>query len=148
MLLGPGARTADAVIKAYESNEEATYLGEIRRGNCRLTRRPNGDRTFSAGAKTTNRAWDFGVFFSDFRGYGRTYDIRYGGSNPTVDFEEFPSGRDFSNNWPFPGGRPPDSSGQIQFTRGGRKLGIATYPPLPNRDYSQGVILAGTMKCR
>jgi hypothetical protein len=71
--------------------------------------------------------------------------VPFGVINPTVNVESTaPGGPDFSNNYPFPGTRPP-SAGAIAFGKGGAILGLGIYA-LPNPDYSQGVVLAH-MKC-
>jgi hypothetical protein len=82
----------------------------------------------------------------DFRGTGREYNVRYGSVEPSVDFEQRSGPADFSNNYPFPG-TPPGSAGAIALSPGGRKVGLGIYA-LPNSDYSQGVALAGVMRCR
>jgi hypothetical protein len=141
VLLGTG--TAQAAIKIYESSEAATLLGEVRKGKCKVKRTSNG-RIFHGGGKTTNGVFTLNVDIYSFKGFGPDYNVPFGVIDPTVDVES--ASQDFSNNYAFPGGQPPGGAGAIAFTRGGAKLGVGVYA-LPNSDYSQGVVLAGHMKC-
>lgn len=134
---------ASAAIRIYENSEAATFLGEVRKGNCKVKR--NG-RLFRASAKTTNGAYTLELFILDFRGFGREYNLEYGTIKTTVSLEGVTNGADFDNAFPFPGGQPPGSAGAIAFPRSGAKVGVGAYA-LPNQDYSQGVALAGAMKC-
>jgi hypothetical protein len=136
---------ASAAIKIYQSSEAATYLGEVRRAKCKVRRLGNG-RSFHAGARTTNGAYTLDVSLFNFRGFNRTYNVQYGVLSATVSLEGVSNGADYDNVFPFPGGQPPGSAGSIRFARDGAKLGLGIYA-LPNQDYSQGVVLAGGMKC-
>ena len=138
---------AGASINVYQSSEDAQHLGEVKSAKCKLRRRPNGDRTFTATGRTTNGAYDLSVLFLDFRGFGREYEIHYGGvPNPAVDFEGRTNGEDYSSAYPFPG-TPPGAAGGIKFANDGKQISIGTYA-LPNADYSQGVAIVGAMRCR
>jgi hypothetical protein len=144
ILLG-GAGVARASIKIYESSEAATLLGEVRKGKCKTKRTSNG-KVFHGGGKATNGAYTLDVDIYDFRGFKREYQVPFGVINPTVNVESTAAGGpDFSNNYPFPG-TPPPSAGAIAFGKRGAILGLGIYA-LPNPDYSQGVVLAGHMKC-
>jgi hypothetical protein len=139
------AGTAQAAIKVYESSEAATFLGEVRKAKCKVKRKSSG-KVFRAGARTTNGAYTLDIAILDFKGFGKEYNVAYGQISTTVDFEATNSSADFSNAYPFPGGQPPNSAGTVAFHRGGDKVGVGVYA-LPNADYSQGVVLAGGMKC-
>jgi hypothetical protein len=138
-----GAGSAQASIKIYESSEAATLLGTVKKGKCKV-KRTNAGRVFHGGGKTTNGVYTLGVDIYSFRGFGPDYNVPFGVIDPTVNFES--ATQDFSNNYPFPGGQPPYSAGSIAFAKRGAILGLGIYA-LPNSDYSQGVVLAGHMKC-
>jgi hypothetical protein len=140
-----GPPRAEAAIDAYENSEQAAHFGEIRSGKCRV-RRTNSGKTFHATGKTTNRAYKLNIDIYDFRGFDREYNVEYGGASPAVDFEGVFNEDDFSNSYPFPG-TPPNSAGAVAFQPDGRRVGIGVYA-LPNRDYSEGVAIAGKMRCR
>jgi hypothetical protein len=63
-----------------------------------------------------------------------------------VDFEGVFNDDDFSNSYPFPG-TPPNSAGTVAFQPDGKRVGVGVYA-LPNADYSEGVAIAGKMRCR
>lgn len=143
LLLGTGV--ARASIKIYESSEAATLLGEVGKGKCKVKRTSSG-RVFHGGGKTTNGAYTLDVDIYSFKGFGPDYNVPYGVIDPTVDVEGVGNALDYSNNYPFPGGQPPGGAGAIAFGKRGARLGLGIYA-LPNADYSQGVVLAGHMKC-
>jgi hypothetical protein len=143
LLLGAG--TARAAVKIYQSDEAATFLGEIGKGKCKV-KRTNAGRVFHGGGKTTNGAYTLDVDIYSFKGFGPDYLVPYGVIDPTVSVEGVGNALDYSNNYPFPGGQPPGGAGGIAFGKGGARLGLGIYA-LPNSDYSQGVVLAGHMKC-
>ena len=145
VLLG-GTGVARASLKIYESSEAATLLGEVKKGKCKVKKTSSGRRTFHGGGKSTNGAYTLGVDIYGFKGFKREYQVPFGVINPTVNVESTAAGGpDYSNNYPFPG-TPPPSAGAIAFGKGGAILGLGIYA-LPNPDYSQGVVLAGHMKC-
>jgi hypothetical protein len=137
---------AQAAIKIYENSEAATFLGEVRKANCKV-KGSGANRRFHAGARTTNGAFTLDVTILGFRGFGKEYNVPYGQISTTVDLEGVNSSADFSNAFPFPGGQPPGGAGAIAFPPSGKKFGLGVYA-LPNQDYSQGVAMAGAAKCR
>lgn len=141
LLIGLTPAGADAAIRIYENSEAATYLGKIKKARCKVVRDRNH---FHAAGKTTNGRYEFGVDIYDFTNFRRDYLVPFGVINPTVDLEG--AGQDYSNNYPFPGGQPPGSAGEIAFGKRGAKLGVGVYA-LPNADYSRGVALAGALDC-
>src|SRR3954447_19088226 len=140
-----GAGTAQAAIKIYESSEAATFLGQVRKAKFKVKRKSSG-KVFHAGARTTNGAYTLDITILDFKGFGKEYNVPFGQISTDVGLEGVNSTADFDNAYPFPGGQPPNSAGTVAFRRGGDKVGVGVYA-LPNQDYSQGVVLAGAMKC-
>jgi hypothetical protein len=59
---------AGAAIKIYENSEAATYLGEVRKANCRVKQGATRKR-FHAGARTTNGAYALDLTILDFKGF-------------------------------------------------------------------------------
>jgi hypothetical protein len=136
---------ARAAIKVYDSSAAMTYLGEVHKGKCRVKQIGNS-KTFYAVGKTTNGAYKLQVSTLEFRGFGQTYNVPYGVQTPSVDLEGISSNADYDNVFAFPGGQPPGGAGAFTFARRGAQLRLGIYA-LPNQDYSQGVSLAGGMKC-
>ena len=134
--------SAGAAVKIYRSSEDATVLGKVTRAKCKVKRE---GRLFRAVGKTTNGVYKLDVFILGFRGFGPDYNVPYGVITPSVDFEGVTNGEDFSNSYPFPGGMAPPSAGAIAFGRRGARLGIGV--GLPSADYSQGVLLGGSLNC-
>jgi hypothetical protein len=139
------AGTAQASVQIYDSGESGALIGEIQKADCKVKGKA-GNRLFYARAKTTDGAYKLFVMILDFRGFGEQYNVPYGQIATTVDLEGTSSSADYSNAYPFPGGQPPGGAGAIAFSKGGKRMGLGVYA-LPNIDYSQGVSLAGGMKC-
>src|SRR3954447_13449766 len=136
---------AGAAIKAYDSSSAMTYLGEVQKAKCK-TKRIGNSKTFYAVGKTTDGAYKLEVGTLQFQGFGQTYNVPFGVQTPSVDFTSISSGVEYSNVYAFPGGQPPGGAGAFTFGHRGAKLRLGIYA-LPNPDYSQGVSLAGGMKC-
>ncbi|MDX6607422.1 MAG: hypothetical protein QOD14_1962 [Solirubrobacterales bacterium] len=136
---------AMAAVKVYDSSASMTYLGEVTKAKCKL-RRIGKHRTFFAVGKTTNGAYKLDLGTLEFRGFGQTYNVPYGVQTPSVDLDGISSSAAYSNAFAFPGGQPPGGAGAFAFARRGAQLRLGIYA-LPNQDYSQGVSLAGGLKC-
>jgi hypothetical protein len=136
---------AMAAIKIYDSSASMTYLGEVTKAKCKV-RQIGKHRTFFAIGKTTNGAYKLDVGTLEFRGFGQTYNVPYGVQTPSVDLDGISSNAEYSNVFAFPGGQPPGGAGAFAFARRGAQLRLGIYA-LPNQDYSQGVSLAGGLKC-
>jgi hypothetical protein len=146
LMLALAPSFAGAAIKVYDSSAAMTYFGEVHKAKCKVKRGGNGT-IFRARGRTTNGAYNLHVGILDFQGFGQTYNVPYGPVlTPTVSFEGVSNGADYDNIFAFPGGQPPGGAGAIAFAHRGAQLRLGIYA-LPNSDYSQGVTLAGGMKC-
>jgi hypothetical protein len=146
IILAFSASVARAAIFAYENSESATFLGQVRKMNCKVKKNANGKR-FHAGGKTTNGAYGLDITILKFKGF-KQYTVPFGVLSPDVDFEGTSNGRDYSNVFPFPGGSPPPGgAGVIDFFNKGARVGLGIYS-LPTQDYRQGVALSGNAKCK
>jgi hypothetical protein len=145
LLGGVAAAPASAALKIYETSEEATLLGKIKKGECRVAGRGD-DKRFRATARSTNRDYrlDLEISAPDWRGYGREYDFRYGAPDEKV-FYLLGRGDTYSNAYA-PPGLEGQSAGGVAFRSGGGKMSVG-FLPTPTRDYRKGVVLAGTMRC-
>lgn len=138
VLAGPAA----AKVGVYDEDSE---LARFEKAKCAVKGK-KGKRFFVAFADGTG-GWELDVYIyeSFWGGVKDDYSLHYGVDE--VGFDLFaPDGTVFSNRFPFPG-TPPGAGGAIRFSKDGRRLGIGFYAA-PNRDYSDGVALAGGLKCR
>lgn len=144
LLAGVMAASANGAIKIYETSEDASLLGKIRKGKCRVIRE-GGNRYFRATAKSTNRDYDLSLTILEWDGYRDEYDFSYGTNKPGVFYLRGPGGP-YSNIFAAPGtdGLP---SGGAGFRDGGRKVSVG-FLPTPNQSFRKGVVLAGMMRCR
>ena len=101
--------------------------------------------TFKARGRTVEGGYRLKLIIDAWRGYRADYDFRYGTSNPG-EFHLYGVDGPFSNLNDPPGtaGLP---SGGVAFPRGGARMSVG-FLPTPNPDFSEGVVLAGAMRCR
>jgi len=137
------AAPAEGAIKIYRTNQEATLLGKIEKGTCRLKGK-RGDRYFRVAAKSTNRAFEFHLTILYWQGYRNQYDFRYGSNKPGVFYLGGPGGI-YSNihDPPRTEGLP---AGGVGFREGGKKISVG-FLPASNGNFTRGVVLAGMMRC-
>jgi hypothetical protein len=145
-IAAPASAAPPPSVGLYETSEEATLIGKVTRANCR-TRRFGSGRSFLAKGKTTNGNYKLEVFFSSFGGFGDEYNVSYTSLNPTVDVEGIFDGNDYSTAYPIPGGEPPESAGRVLFNESGRRMGVGIFA-LPNQDWTEGLAVAGSLRCR
>lgn len=135
--------SADAAIKIYETSREATLLGKIKHGSCRV-RGSGGDRYFRAKAQTTSGAYRLRVVIDGWRGYGSEYDFRFGTSDPG-EFHVYGPGGPYSNLYAPPGTQGNDAGG-LAFANRGARMSVG-FLPTPNESFDEGVVLGGAMSC-
>jgi hypothetical protein len=142
-VLAPGASGA---IKIYETSEDAAYLGKFKRGSCEV-RGKGRERRFRARSRTVEGGYRLKLKIDPWRGYRKDYDFRYGTSNPG-EFHLLGIDGPFSN-LNAPPGTTGLSSGGVQFStnKKSRRMGVG-FLPASNPDFSEGVVLAGAMRCR
>jgi hypothetical protein len=145
LLAGVAAAPASSAIKIYQTSDDATLLGKIKKGECVVKKR-GGDKFFRARARSTNRDFllDLEISAPDWRGYGREYKFRYGAPDEKV-FYLVGRGNTYSNAFA-PPGLGGQEAGGVAFRAGGGKMS-AGFLPTPTRDLRKGVVLAGAMKC-
>ena len=144
LLVGAMAASANGAIKIYETSEDASLLGKIRKGKCRVIR-GEGPRYFRATAKSTNRDFDLRLTILEWDGYRGEYDFSYGTNKPGVFYLRGPGGP-YSNIFAAPG-TDGLASGGAGFSAGGQKMSVG-FLPTPNQSFGRGVVLAGMMRCR
>jgi hypothetical protein len=145
-IAAPASAAPPPSVGIYESSEDATLIGKVVRANCR-TRRFGSGRSFLATGKTTNGNYKLEVFFPDFAGFGDEYNVSYTSLNPVVGVEGIFDGNDYSTAHPIPGGEPPQSAGRVLFNESGRRMGVGIFA-LPNQGWTEGLIVAGSLRCR
>jgi hypothetical protein len=144
LVVGVVAAPANGAINIYETTEDATLLGKIRKGKCRV-RGEGGGRYLRATAKSTNRDYELSLTILKWDGYGDEYDFRRGTSNPGV-FYLRGRGGPYSNIFAPPGTNRQPACG-AGFRGGGERMSVG-FLPTPNESFRKGVVLAGTMRCR
>jgi hypothetical protein len=140
---GVTAAPASGAIKIYRTNQEATLVGKIRKGTCRLRGR-GANRHFRARAESTNGRYVLFLTILYWRGYLSEYRFRFGTNNPGVFYLGGPGGP-YSNIFapPRTTGNP---AGGIGFRDRGGKISVG-FLPTPNANFKRGVVLAGMMRC-
>jgi hypothetical protein len=144
LVVGVMAAPANGAIRIYKTNQQASLLGKIRNGECRV-RGEGNNKYFRATAKSTNRDYELSLTILQWDGYRDQYNFRRGTNRPGVFYLEG-SGGPYSNIFAPPGtdGMP---AGGVGFRRGGEKM-AAGFLPTPNESFRKGVVLAGQMRCR
>ena len=145
MAIAPAA--ASAAVDIYESSEAATHLATIEKAKCAVKGK-KGDKYFLASGESPN-GWDLDVFIyeSFWGGVKDDYTLFYGVREVGFDLYA-PDGTLYSNQFPIPG-TPPGivGGGAIKFGKKGKKMGIG-FSAAPNREFTQGVVFAGGLKCK
>lgn len=151
-----GALAAPSAQAAIEvGDEEGRVVARFAQVTCKVTSGKGGKR-FHASAKSGRWSMSLTIYPGDFKGYGRTYDIRYGDDSP-VDVNVWPRGsRAFSNTYRREtyetpeGGITLPAPGRVRFRTSGKRrtleIGLGAIWNGPTSD--EDVAMAGRATCR
>lgn len=147
------APSADAAIEVGDGNGDV--VARFAQVTCKVTSGKGGKR-FHASAKSGRWSMTLTIYPGDFKGYGRTYDIRYGDES-AVDVDVWPrGGRTFSNSYRREtyetpeGGIKLPAPGRVRFRTSGKRrtleVGLGAIWNGPTSD--EEVAVAGRASCR
>jgi hypothetical protein len=122
-------------IQVFMGAENPVVVATFTIGDC--TAGPGGFTAIS-----TSGAWRLEVGMTNFAGFGRQYDIPYGGGDPEVILDG-PGGTYSNATWE-PGGLP--NAGAIALDEQGRRMGLAIIE-FRTADQSSAIGAAGGMTC-
>lgn len=148
-LLGPGASLAAAGPKVTVLGQEDQLLAVFKTAKCKKGKKYATGSNFFADATSTNGRYELTVsIYRGFTGFHR-YDLTLDpNANPTLRFSEvgeYASGgysNEFVPPFPVPG------FGQVNFSPGGKRMGVGFGPAMWSRDASDAVVVAGGLECR
>jgi hypothetical protein len=122
-------------IQVFMGAENPVVVASFKIGDCTV-----GPGGFTAIA--TDGGWRLEVGITGFAGFGRDYDVPYGGPDPQVVFDG-PGGTYSNTTWQ-PGGLP--NAGALAFDPEGRRMGLGVIE-FRTADQSSAIGAAGGMTC-
>lgn len=149
-LAAPGAHAAIEV-----GDGDGQVVARIAQVTCKVTSGKGGKR-FHASAKSGRWSMTLTVYPGDFKGYGKTYEIRYGADSP-VDVNVWPrGGRTFSNSYRRETYETPEGAiklpapGRVRLRTSGKRrtleIGLGAIWNGPTSD--EAVAVSGRAACR